>query len=347
MLCTSLAAGFPARVLAAASPDEAPFVVDEASLGKNRKIKKQTRPVEHPRRNLTGANWEIRASTEGGRARSECLYSRGEKRFCRVGGFAGAFESVDGKHVLLYSAGPGFDHAEKKFVGVFEVESGKKVRETTIDEGSSMAGAASPKGNLFVAYYQKAGGGIVVQAFDMLGNPKWRRDLEGKIAPSLGKTGIAIDGKGKRVLLAAGGLVVISAGGDIIKDVQVDVGFIELNPARDEAVLWSRRGYQVYSIADDKMLLSQKCASGKQDWCLVQGFSPDGRMLSVIGLEEKFPADKKQRLVKVDLIDLKNRKVHRDVLNEEMGSNVRAEFGQDGSLRVMSTEKTISYETVP
>lgn len=331
----------------ALAPDEPPFAVDTVTMNKGRKIKKESRPVEHPRKKLTGANWEIRVSTDGGRAGRACLYTRGEQRYCRTGGLAGAFESPDGKHVLIYSAGPSIEHGEKKFIGVFEIKSGKKIREHTIEEGSAMAGGANPKANLFVIYYQKAGGGIVVQAFDMLGNRKWRRDLEGKVAPALGTTGIAVDGKGKRVLLAAGGLVVISSSGDIVKDMPVDVGFIELNPAKDEAVFWSRRGYQVYSIADDKIRLSQKCASGKRDWCLVQGFSPDGRRLSVIGMEENFPADKKQRLVKVELVDLKNRKVHRDALNEEMGNNVRAEFGQDGSLHVMSTEKTVSYEPIP
>ena len=339
--------GLAGRAHGAQPPEELPFAVDTVTLHKGRKVKKERRPVEHPRRKMTRENWEIRASTEGGRAGSACLYTRGEKRYCRIGGLAGAFESSDGRHVLIYSAGPSIEHGEKKFIGVFEIESGKKIRELTIEEGSSMAGVANSKANLFVIYYQKAGGGIVVQAFDLLGNLKWRRELVGKVAPALGTTGIALDGQGRRVLLAASGLVVISASGDIIKEMALDVGFIELNPAKDEAVLWSRRGYQVYSIADDKIRLSQKCASGKRAWCLVQGFSPDGKLLSVIGMEENFPTERKHRLVKVEVVDLKKRKVHRDVLNEEMGNNVRAEFGDDGSLSVKSTEKTISYEAIP
>ena len=109
-------------------PDEPPFVVDTVTMNKGRKVKKESRPVEHPRKKMTGANWEIRVSTAGGRAGSACLYTRGEQRYCRTGGLAGAFESSDGKHVLIYSAGPSIEHAEKKFIGVFDIGSGKKIR---------------------------------------------------------------------------------------------------------------------------------------------------------------------------------------------------------------------------
>lgn len=349
MLGLGLMLGVKSPIQGAASqiPDEPPFSVDTATLGKTRKIKKETRPVEPPRRHIAGTKWEIRASTGTGRLHIDCFYSIGTKRFCRDGGFAGAFESADGKHVLVYSAGPGFYHAEKKFIGVFEVDSGQKIREVTIDEGGSMAGVANAKADLFVAFYQKAGGGIVLQAFDMLGNLRWRREFEGRTTPVIGTSSIAIEGRGKRILLAAGGVLIISDTGKIVKEIPVDAGFIDLSPRKDVAIFWSRRGYQVYSISDDRMLLRQSCASGKRDWCLVKGFSQDGRLLSVVGMEESFPTDKKPRLVRVEVVDLPRHKVHRDILNEEFGSGVRAEFKADGSLEVQSTEKTISYEPVP
>jgi hypothetical protein len=329
------------------------FAVDTDTLGKKRRIKRESRPVEHLRRKFGSAKWEIRHSTE---SLTDCLMLRGTRKVCRDGGIGGGFESKDGKHVLIYTVGSSVSTPQEKSITVFSLDTGEKIREVQITGGGNMTAVADPAHDLLVAFFHDVGGKVVLQAFDMVGNLKWRREYKSRITPGNGPDSIAISADGRSIFLATipvplepdhGTIMVLSDAGNVKRELDVGSQRIMLNPAKTIAAFWNRKGYQLYSIADDRIVLKEHCVSHPHAWCLTKGFSPDGRFLAVLSLEEDHRVEKKLRLTRVDAVDITRKVIHRDLLNEEIGSNLHVVFGSDGALSVQSSEKAILYEAVP
>lgn len=312
--------------------------------------------MEEPRpQYVSGKKWAIHSSTVTSRVWEDCIYFNGVKSFCQQGGIANAFESADGKYVIINTAGASIESFQERYMAVFEIESGKKIRKVSIKGGGPMVAVANPIANLFVAYYEDVGGVMVLQAFDMVGNLKWRREIKDRSTPVVGTESLAISADGKKIFLATipfplkpnvGSILIITDAGEIAKELPIGSRRMRLSPDKKTLALWNKKEYQVYSIVDDQIVLQESCSSGRYSWCVMGEFSSDGKYLTFIDVGED-RTEKKIKITRVDFIDLSAHMIYQDYLNEEVDLDVKAKFKANTTLEIQSRGKTISYETIP